>query len=58
MADCVPFGHDPKQSKELTALPYGMAKYSRDGFAGGLTASSIPAAKVLVRGVDLLRVQI
>jgi OOP family OmpA-OmpF porin len=32
------FGHDPRQSKELTALPYGMARYSRDGFAGGLNS--------------------
>ncbi|MBN1142024.1 MAG: OmpA family protein [Deltaproteobacteria bacterium] len=30
------FGHNPKQSKEATALPYGMTRYSRSGFAGGL----------------------
>ncbi|MBN1140763.1 MAG: OmpA family protein [Deltaproteobacteria bacterium] len=30
------FGHHPKQSKEPTALAYGMAKYSRSGFAAGL----------------------
>jgi OOP family OmpA-OmpF porin len=32
------FGHDPRQSKELTALAYGMTRYSRDGLAGGLAS--------------------
>lgn len=32
------FGHDPRQSKELTALTYGMTMYSRDGLAGGLAS--------------------
>jgi OOP family OmpA-OmpF porin len=32
------FGHDPRQSKEQTALPYGMTRYSRDGLAGGLAS--------------------
>ena len=36
------FGHDPKQSPELTARPYGMTRYSRDGLAGGLNGIKQP----------------
>lgn len=53
------FGHNPKQSKELTALPYGMTQYTRAGFAGGLDSikalggDSPLAAALLAAGKDL-----
>ncbi|HEY7745462.1 MAG TPA: OmpA family protein [Desulfuromonadales bacterium] len=57
------FGHDPKQSAELTALPYGMTKYSRDGFAGGLGGIKHPggesplSAALTAAGADLKAAQ-
>ncbi|NLC71456.1 MAG: OmpA family protein [Desulfuromonadaceae bacterium] len=30
------FGHNPKQSEEPTALPYGMTSYTQSGFGDGL----------------------
>jgi len=57
------FGHDPKQSKDLTALPYGMTKYSRDGFAGGLATVKYPGGEspldvaLVAAGSDLTAAQ-